>query len=113
MTLRDAGRSSRAISTRRRRAIKLMVLWAPARRLPQSVRRSSRRLLSDLGALRYVKGIGPRRAEALSGVGIERLDDLVEVFPFRWEDRRAFARVADLTPNGPEVTLDLRVVGSR
>jgi ATP-dependent DNA helicase RecG len=69
--------------------------------------------LSDRLALRYIKGIGPRRAEALAAIGIEHVVDLVEVFPFRWEDRRAFARVSDLRPGGAEVTLDLRVVSSR
>jgi ATP-dependent DNA helicase RecG len=64
-------------------------------------------------ALRFIKGIGPRRAEALASAGIEHVADLVEVFPFRWEDRRAFARVADLAPGRAEATLDLRVVSSR
>jgi ATP-dependent DNA helicase RecG len=68
---------------------------------------------SEPVALRYIKGIGPKRAEALAGVGIEHVGDLVEVFPFRWEDRRAFARVAELAPRGPEATLDVRVVSSR
>ena len=69
--------------------------------------------MSEPEALRYIKGIGPKRAEALAGVGIERVEDLVEVFPFRWEDRRAFSKVADLRPGRPEATLDLRVVSSR
>jgi len=69
--------------------------------------------LSDAAALRYVKGIGPRRAEALALAGIERVADLVEVYPFRWEDRRAFARIAELKPGGFESTLDVRVVSSR
>ena len=69
--------------------------------------------MSEPEALRYVKGIGPKRAEALAGIGIERVEDLVEVFPFRWEDRRAFSKVADLAPGRPEATLDLRVVSSR
>ena len=69
--------------------------------------------VSEPVALRYVKGIGPRRAEALAGAGIEHVQDLVEVFPFRWEDRRAFAKVSDLKPGGQEATLDLRVVSSR
>jgi ATP-dependent DNA helicase RecG len=69
--------------------------------------------VSDEAALRYIKGIGPKRAEALAAAGIGCVEDLVEVFPFRWEDRRAFARVADLKPAGPEATLDLRVVSSR
>ena len=69
--------------------------------------------MSDEPALRYIKGIGPKRAEALADSGIERVSDLVEVFPFRWEDRRAFALVSDLKPGGPETTLDLRVVSGR
>jgi ATP-dependent DNA helicase RecG len=69
--------------------------------------------LSDEPALRYIKGIGPKRAEALAASGVERVSDLVEVFPFRWEDRRAFARVSELKPGGPEATLDLRVVSGR
>ncbi len=69
--------------------------------------------MSDESALRYIKGIGPKRAEALAAAGIARLSDLVCVFPFRWEDRRAFARAADLKPGGPDATLDLRVLSSR
>jgi len=69
--------------------------------------------LSDDASLRYTKGIGPRRAEALVSVGIEHVADLVAVYPFRWEDRRAFAKVADLRPGGADSTLDLRVVSSR
>ncbi len=69
--------------------------------------------MSEAASLRYVKGIGPKRAQALAVAGIESVADLVEVYPFRWEDRRAFARVADLAPGRPEATLDLRVVSSR
>jgi ATP-dependent DNA helicase RecG len=69
--------------------------------------------VSEHVALRYLKGIGPRRAEALASAGIEHVSALVEIFPFRWEDRRAFARVSDLRPGGSEATLDLRLVSSR
>ena len=69
--------------------------------------------MSESEALRYIKGIGPKRAEALAGVGIERIEDLVEVYPFRWEDRRAFSKVSELMPGRPEATLDLRVISSR
>ena len=69
--------------------------------------------MSDEPALRFIKGIGPKRAVQLADSGIERVSDLVEVFPFRWEDRRAFARVADLRPGGSEATLDLRVVSAK
>jgi ATP-dependent DNA helicase RecG len=69
--------------------------------------------VGETAELRYVKGIGPKRALALAAAGIERAGDLLEVTPFRWEDRRAFARVADLRPGRPEATLDLRVASSR
>jgi ATP-dependent DNA helicase RecG len=70
-------------------------------------------MVSGEQALRFVKGIGPKRAAALEAAGITAVEDLVDVLPFRWEDRRAFARIADLAPGGPEATLDLRVVSSR
>ena len=63
--------------------------------------------------LRYLKGVGPKRADALREAGIEEIDDLLSVMPMRWEDRRAFATVSRLVPGGPEATLDLRVVSSR
>ncbi len=63
--------------------------------------------------LRYLKGVGPRRAEALARQGIDTVEDLLYVIPFRYEDRRAFARIADLEPGGPEATLAVRVVSSR
>ena len=63
--------------------------------------------------LRYLKGVGPARAEKLAAESLLTVEDLLYVMPFRWEDRRAFARVADLLPGGPEVTLDVRVQDSR
>jgi len=69
--------------------------------------------LSEGEALRYVRGIGGRRAAALASAGIETPADLLEILPFRWEDRRAFATVAGLKPGRVESTLDLTVVSSR
>jgi len=63
--------------------------------------------------LRFIRGIGPKRAAALEAAGIAAAEDLLDVLPFRWEDRRAFAQVSDLRPGGPEATLDLRVVSAR
>jgi len=63
--------------------------------------------------LRYLKGVGPKRADALKEAGIEEIDDLLSVMPFRWEDRRAFATVGELRPGGAEATLDLKVVSSK
>ncbi len=63
--------------------------------------------------LRYLKGVGPRRADSLRESGLETVEDLLYVLPFRWEDRRAFRRVADLAAGDPDAALDVRVVRSR
>lgn len=48
--------------------------------------------------VRYIKGIGEKRAKALSKLGIETLYDLVTFFPRGYEDRRRFKRLNELTP---------------
>lgn len=63
--------------------------------------------------LRYLKGVGPRRAEALDREGIATVEDLLHVLPFRYEDRRAFARIAELEPGTGERVLDVRVLTAR
>jgi ATP-dependent DNA helicase RecG len=63
--------------------------------------------------LRYLKGVGPRRAERFHEAGLATVEDLLYVLPFRYEDRRAFALVRALAPGGPETTLAIRVAGSR
>jgi ATP-dependent DNA helicase RecG len=45
-----------------------------------------------------VKGIGPRRAEALAETGILTVEDLLLTLPFRYEDRSRFAAVSELHP---------------
>jgi ATP-dependent DNA helicase RecG len=60
-----------------------------------------------------VKGIGPRRAEALAAVGLHTVEDLLYVLPLRYEDRRSFSRIADLRPLGVETTLAVEVASSR
>jgi ATP-dependent DNA helicase RecG len=53
----------------------------------------------DLGTpAQFVKGIGPERAGALAKAGIRTLEDLLFHLPLRYEDRRQFARIADLRP---------------
>ena len=53
----------------------------------------------DLGTpVQYVKGVGPQRALALHKLGIGTLEDLLYHLPFRYEDRRAFARIGELRP---------------
>lgn len=46
--------------------------------------------------LRYVKGIGPKRAQALEKLGIQTPRDLLYFFPWRYEDRSRFRKIAEL-----------------
>ena len=48
--------------------------------------------------VQFVKGVGPQRAAALAKVGVATVEDLLLHFPLRYEDRRRFARIADLRP---------------
>ncbi len=49
-----------------------------------------------LQPLQSLKGVGPKRAEALRRCGIQTVWDAVNYFPFRHEDRRAITLVRDV-----------------
>jgi hypothetical protein len=69
----------------------------------------------DLQApVQYVKGVGPQRALALEKLGVLSAFDLLLHLPMRYEDRRSFARVADLRP-GMRVSVsgEIAVAGLR
>jgi ATP-dependent DNA helicase RecG len=70
-------------------------------------------MISANGQLRYLKGVGPRRAAALAKVGLETVEDFLYILPFRYEDRRSFARIAELRPGTGESTLAVEVVSAR
>jgi ATP-dependent DNA helicase RecG len=70
-------------------------------------------MLKTTTELRYLKGVGPRRAESLRRLGLETVEDLLYVLPFRYEDRTAFSSIDDLAAGGPETTLDVRVATRR
>ena len=48
--------------------------------------------------LRFLKGVGPRRAAALERAGLRTADDLLHRFPLRYEDRSRLVRSSDLRP---------------
>ena len=48
--------------------------------------------------VQYVKGVGPRIAEALAGKGILTVGDLLHYLPFRYEDRLNPRGIAELRP---------------
>ena len=53
---------------------------------------------SDLSiSVQYVKGVGPRRAELLSRLGITTVRDALYRFPFRYEDRGNIKHIAKVT----------------
>ncbi len=62
---------------------------------PSSVRESLRALQT---AVRFVKGIGPKRAAQLESCGILTIEDLLYHLPFRYEDRRRVSKLRDAVP---------------
>jgi len=48
--------------------------------------------------VRFLPGVGPRRAELLRRFGIERVEDVLYHLPFRYEDRRTVKRIRELRP---------------
>jgi len=46
--------------------------------------------------IRYLKGIGPKRAKTLNKIGIDTIEDLFYYFPRRYEDRTNFISISQL-----------------
>ena len=46
--------------------------------------------------IKFLKGVGPARAEILTARGIRTVADLLDYIPFRYEDRKHIARVREL-----------------
>jgi len=46
--------------------------------------------------LQYIKGVGPKRAEALANIGIRSMNDLFSYFPRGYWDRSQIVRIADV-----------------
>ena len=59
--------------------------------------------------VKYLKGVGPARAETLAKRGITTVEDLINYLPFRYEDRTHFSSIHDLVP-GETYTLRVQVV---
>ena len=52
--------------------------------------------------LRFLKGVGPKRAEELEKFGLKSVEDLLYHLPFRYEDRRQIRKISDATIGGDE-----------
>src|SRR3989338_9311475 len=51
---------------------------------------------SFLSPVRYLKGIGPKKAKAFNKLGIQTIEDLLYYFPRRYEDRTNFVPISKL-----------------
>jgi ATP-dependent DNA helicase RecG len=54
--------------------------------------------LTAASEVKYLKGVGPVRAETLAARGIRTVEDLLYYTPFRYEDRTHITRIRDLVP---------------
>ena len=69
--------------------------------------------------IRYLRGVGPRRSEALEKLGVRTLHDLFYLFPRRYEDRTQFKKIGELAPTesvtlrGEVLTFGLRPIRPR
>src|SRR5574337_1118092 len=65
--------------------------------------------LSLTSEVKYLKGVGPARAQILATRGIRTVEDLLYYTPFRYEDRTRLTRIRDLVP-GQTTTVLVRVL---
>src|SRR4030067_2994283 len=56
-------------------------------------------------SVQYLKGIGPKKAYALSQVGVETVEDLVYYFPRKYLDRSSFTPINQLVINSPATVI--------
>ncbi len=77
----------------------------------EKIFQKSKKLLNEAKSLvflekdiQYVKGVGPKRAAILKKMGINMARDLLTHFPYRYEDRSKFIKIAE-TKVGDYVTL--------
>lgn len=47
--------------------------------------------------IKYIKGVGPKRAEVFNKIGINKLKDLIEYYPREYEDRTVIKKIIELT----------------
>ncbi|MDD2702463.1 MAG: ATP-dependent DNA helicase RecG [Candidatus Omnitrophica bacterium] len=62
--------------------------------------------------IRFIKGIGPKRASVFAGYGIQSVEDMLYYFPRRYEDRTRFSLVAD-AKEGVILSLKVKILSLR
>jgi len=64
--------------------------------------------------IRYLKGVGPKRAEHLTRLGIETIEDLLTTLPRRYEDRSQLCAIRSLRVGSVQTTVGaVLAVGER
>ncbi len=58
--------------------------------------------------IQFVKGVGPKKAEALAKVGINTVYDLLLYLPFRYEDRSRRLKISQIQA-GQSATVEVEV----
>jgi ATP-dependent DNA helicase RecG len=66
--------------------------------------------LSDI-SVRFLKGIGPKKAESFASRGVNSVEDLLYFFPRRYEDRTKFSLISGLR-EGADQTIKVKVMTS-
>ncbi|MEM7548339.1 MAG: ATP-dependent DNA helicase RecG [Bacteroidota bacterium] len=57
-------------------------------------------------SIEFIKGIGPQKAQLFKEeLGVESFDDLLNFFPFRYEDRSQISKISSLEDDSPNVLL--------
>ncbi len=59
--------------------------------------------------IRYVKGIGPKKAALFAKIGVYTIEDLLYYFPRRYQDRRSFSSISKLK-EGQFQTIKVKVL---
>jgi len=61
--------------------------------------------------IRYLKGVGPKRAKVFNKAGIGSIEDLLYYFPKRYQDRSSFTPIGELQP-GDVYTVKAQVLSA-
>ena len=61
--------------------------------------------------VKYIKGVGPKKAESLNKLGIFKVEDLINYFPRAYDDRSIVKKLCDVEEN-ERVTVECNIVNS-
>ena len=61
--------------------------------------------------VKYLKGVGPKKAESLNKLGIFKVEDLINYFPRAYDDRSIVKKLCDVEEN-ERVTVECNIVNS-